>query len=421
MFNRQTTFFTTLVETLISMIIGLGALVLPLSILWLVENDPNLEWLAAVRTAADLWLLAHGTHLVVPGATLLGISFNTFAITILPLGYSLFVYSFAIRLGRKLAATSSLWPGWLAAALIYFAGGFAITALAQSEVAYPVEWQGTFAPAVTFVGVLIFTSLFAKPADLGLQHTYAEAIERVKARDWVNARFDNLGWVLRVVTVPALRAGTAVVVALLAISAITIAALLAFNWISVIRLYEGMQLSIFGVLLVTVAQLVMLPNFVIMGAAWFTGAGFSIGAGSMISPIGTQVGPMPAVPVFAVLPVGELSSGLIAIAVPLIASFAATIGVRKYADDIRFEFASSLSAAMSLGFAIGFVASVEMLVLSLLASGSVGPERLRDFGVNPWMAALFIFIEASLAATLAGFISARPEGIDQEILNRQVR
>ncbi|MFM6980606.1 MAG: DUF6350 family protein [Micrococcales bacterium] len=421
MFNRQTTFFTALLETLIAVIAGLGALLLPLSILWLVENDPNTDWMVAFRTAADLWLLAHGVHLVMPGATIFAVEFNTFAITILPIGYSVLVYFFAYRLGRKLAATSSLWPGWLAAAAVYFPAGFGVTALAHSEVIYPVEWQGTFIPAVGFAAVLILSSLFAKPADLKLDHSYVEAPERVKARDWVNERFDRLGWVLRVVAVPALRAGTAVIAVLIGFSAFCISILLAFNWISVIRLYEGMQLSFLGVLLVTVAQLALLPNFVIMGAAWFTGAGFSIGAGSMISPLATQVGPMPALPIFAVIPIGDFSFGLVAIAVPLIAAFVATIGVRKYADELRFEFASAFSAAASLGIAIGIVSAIEMLVLSFLASGSVGPERLREFGVNPWMAALAIFIEASLTATLAAFISARPEGVDPEILNRQVR
>lgn len=421
MFNRQTTFFTALIESVISVVAGLGALLLPLTILWLVENDPNLDWMVAFRTAADIWLLAHGVHLVVPGATMFGVAFKTFAITILPLAYSALVLQFAYRLGRKLAATSSLWPGWLAAALVYFPAGFGITALAQSAAAYPVEWQGTYVPAAVFLAVLILTSLFGKPADLGFDHNYVEAIERVRARDWVNARFSALGWVIRVVTVPALRAGTGVVFSLLAVSAISISLLLAMNWIGAIRLYEGMQLSFFGVLLVTLGQLAVLPNLVIMGAAWFTGAGFSIGAGSSISPLATSVGPMPAVPVFAALPIGELSFGLVALAVPLIAAFACTIAVRKYADELRFEFATAFNAAFTLGISIGVVAAVEMLILSFLASGSIGPERLREFGINPWMAAGALLVETTLTATLAAFISARPEGEDPEILNRQVR
>lgn len=421
MFNRQTTFLTSLVETLIAVAAGLGALLLPFTILWLVENDPTVDWMLAFRTAADIWLLAHGVHIVVASATLFSVKFATFAITILPIGYSLLVFGFAYRLGRKLAATSSLWPGWLAAAVVYFPASFGITLLTDNSVAYPVQWQGTFVPGFAFLAVLVLTSLFAKPADFALDHDYAEAKERTAARNWLNARFDSLGWVVRVVWAPALRAGTAVVLVLLAIAAGAMAILLAVNWISAIRLYEGMQLSFLGVLLVTLAQLALLPNFVIMGAAWFTGAGFSIGAGSTISPLGTQVGPMPAVPVFAVLPVGEMSLGFLAVAVPLIAAFIATVAVRKYAAELRFEFASAFGAAASLGISIGFVAALEMLLLSFLGSGSVGPERLRVFGVNPWFAALALFIEVSLMATLAAFISARPEEADAEVLGRQFR
>lgn len=421
MFNRQTTFFATLLESLIAVATGLGALLLPFTILWLLENDPSIDWMVVYRAGADIWLLAHGVHLVVPGAIMFGVQFNTFAITILPIGYSLLIFSFAYRLARKLAATSSLWPGWLAAALIYFPAGFGITQLANHESVFPVEWQGTFIPGLSFMAVLILASLFATPADLNIDHTYVEAAERVAARNWVNSKFESLGWVLRVVAVPALRAGTAVVFALIAVSALSISALLVVNWIGAIRLYEGMQLSFLGVVLVTAAQLALLPNFVIMGAAWFTGAGFAIGAGSTISPIATSVGPMPAVPIFAVLPIGELSFGMAAIAVPLIAAFLATVGVRKYADELRFEFASAFNAALALGISIGIVAAAQMLFLGFLASGAIGPDRLREFGVNPWLASLALFIETTLMSTLAAFITARPEGEDQEILKRQVR
>jgi hypothetical protein len=110
---------------------------------------------------------------------------------------------------------------------------------------------------------------------------------------------------------------------------------------------------------------------------------------------------------------------MVAILVPLVAAFVATLLVRKHAADIRFEFASPLSAAISLGISVGLVAALEMGVLAALASGSVGPGRLVTVGTNPWMLALVTFIEVALVSTLAAFYSARPDAPDHPLLSRK--
>ena len=76
-------------------------------------------------------------------------------------------------------------------------------------------------------------------------------------------------------------------------------------------------------------------------------------------------------PVLAALPPGQLSFGMVALVVPVVLAFVCTLGVRKYADLIRFEFASATSAAISLGLSIGVVAAVEMALLNLIAAGGI--------------------------------------------------
>jgi hypothetical protein len=109
---------------------------------------------------------------------------------------------------------------------------------------------------------------------------------------------------------------------------------------------------------------------------------------------------------------------MIAIAVPLVGAFLATILVRRYADAIRFEFASAWSAAISLGISIGVVAAVLIGTLAALASGGVGPGRLQVVGVNPILIAGVLFIEVALVASLAAFFSARPDRPDQNLAQR---
>jgi hypothetical protein len=173
-----------------------------------------------------------------------------------------------------------------------------------------------------------------------------------------------------------------------------------------------------GGIMITAGQLAILPNLIVMGASWFTGVGFQIGEGSLISPVATVVGPLPALPITSALPIGELGFGMIAIAVPLVGAFLATIFVRRYADAIRFEFASAWSAAISLGISIGVVAAVLIGTLAALASGGVGPGRLQVVGVNPILIAGVLFIEVALVASLAAFFSARPDRPDQNLAQR---
>jgi hypothetical protein len=199
------------------------------------------------------------------------------------------------------------------------------------------------------------------------------------------------------------------VVGLLAVSAIMLAISLTLNWVSVTRLYEGLQVSLIGGIAVTLAQLALLPNIIIFGASWLTGLGFSIGAGSTVSPFGTELGPIPSIPFFGGLPIGENPFGLMILVVPVLLALAATVLVKPYAADIRFNFASPLSAAISLGLGIGVVAALEAALLAWVASGGIGPERLAEFGVNPWMLALVVFVEVAPVSFLAAFYSARPD------------
>ena len=114
-------------------------------------------------------------------------------------------------------------------------------------------------------------------------------------------------------------------------------------------------------------------------------------------------------PILGALPIGDFAFGTIAVVVPLLATFAATILVRRHAEQVRWEFASPFSAALTLGIAIGAIAAAEGGILAALASGALGPGRLQDIGVNPWMFALVLLIEVTPVAVATAFYTAKPE------------
>jgi hypothetical protein len=419
--NRRLTFLLAAFEALLVAAIGFGILLAPLTVVWLFENDPTIDWLLPFRASADVWLMAHGTRLVVPAGAFGSTEVPAFVVSMIPLGISLLIAHLANRMGLRLTSALELWPAWLAAGLVYGGISFALSTLAYNEFAYPVTWQGTLLPPMFLLFFVILASLLGKRQAFGEAASLPEPAERGWAKEVFNRRFNNLHWTLRAVSAPALRAGTAVVVIMLAVASVFIAALIAINWIQVVRLYEGLQVSFLGGVMITAGQLALLPNLVVFGASWFTGVGFQIGAGSLISPVATVVGPLPALPITSALPIGELSFGMIAILVPLVGAFVATIMIRRHADAIRFEFASAWSAAIILGLSIAFVAAVEFGLLALLASGGVGPGRLQTVGVNPLLVAGVLFIEVAVVSILAAFFSARPDAPDHPLAKSSVK
>jgi len=406
--NKTQTFFLAAFDAAIRVFLGLGILLAPLTIVWIFENDPDVDWFVAFRAASDFWLLSHGTRLVVPAGEILGVAVPTFVVSLIPLGMTIWLARLYFTAGKRFLASSALWPGWLGGTLVFGSASLGISTLAFDPAIYPVTWQGVLLPTALFFLFQFLGSVFGKPDELFDGDVLDQAPERDAIRRSLNDFRLKLHWSIRSLIAPALRAGTAITVMLLMVSAFVIALLIGFSWVDITRLYESVQVSFLGAILLTVGQLAILPNIIIFGAAWFTGVGFSIGTGSLISPLGSQVGPLPAVPVLGALPVGRLDFGMIAIVVVLLAAFVATLSIRRSADEIRFEFATAWSAAISLGASIALVTSLQLGVLALIASGGAGPGRLSEIGINPWLLILVSFIEVFVVATLAAFFSARP-------------
>lgn len=410
--NRRLAFLLAAVESLVIVAIGVGILLAPMMLIWLLENDPSIDWTSPYKTSVDIWLMAHGTRLIVPAGEIVGITTPQFIMSLMPLGLSIFIGYLAFRFGRRIATAERIMASWMGAIALYAAASFGLSTSVFDKAIYPVAWQGTFFPPVFFAFFMILGSLTAKDAT---------AIEVAIFKKWLQIKFENLHWGIRSLARPALRGGTSVVAILFVVSAALLALMLAINWINIIRLYEGLHVSVIGGFFVTIGELVLLPNLIAFGASWLTGAGFAIGLGSHISPLGTATGPIPSIPVLAVLPVGELNFGMIAIVVPLVAAFIATVAIRKHADEIRFEFANPLNAAVSLGLSIASVAAIEMGIIALATSGSVGPGRLAFVGITPWLVMLVTFAEVATVSILVSFYSAKPQAADHPLLQKPVR
>ena len=414
--NRRLTLAIGALQALISVAIGLGALAVPLAILWLFENDAQTGFVVAFRTASDIWLLSQGAPINVAAGTFLGIEVGAFAITLMPLGYSIFLGWLAWRVGRAISGAAEMWPAWLGAIGTFAILNFLVVRAADFKAAAPDQIGGLIWPVLFFSAFVFVGSLIGEPRPVYGVAKGMLSLERRQVSEFFAKTFASLPWIIRVVWSPALRAGTGIVIAMLVVSSAAIALLFAFNWIGVVTFYETVHSTFLGGFAITSAQIALLPNFVIFAASWLTGVGFSIGAGSLISPLGSAAGPLPAIPALAVLPQGTLDFGMIAIVVPLVLAFMATLAIKKHADDVRFEFATPLASAFALGLSIAFVAAVELAALAWLASGAFGPGRFASNGVNPLILFAVFFVEVGVVAVLASFFAAKPNRADHPLL-----
>jgi hypothetical protein len=382
---------------------------------WLIEQTQGATFQTVLQDSSRTWLSSHGVSILFAEGKVAGLKVPAFVYDLIPLGLSIFIGWAMYRSGRKLSGEKHLGFGWLGAMLSYLLVSVLIVSAAITEEIFVVQWQGVFIPTALFAVLLIAGSLIGEPM---LFEDSEPSLLRERIRNFFIGLADRLPWAVKPLVGPALRAGTGVVATMSAVSAIMISVLFAVNWIEIIKLYQSLQLTVLGTFTVSTGQLALMPNLIGFGNAWLTGAGFSVGQGSLVSPLVTELGPLPAIPMLAALPISSSSLGVLFILVPLLAAFFGTLLVKSHTAELRFNYSSATTAAISLGLSIGLVAAVQMWVLVELASGSLGPGRMSLVGGNPWLVAGITFVEVSVASILAAFFSARPDGADAELIKR---
>lgn len=373
---------------------------------WWLDSGLTDSWVSSFRNAVDIWFAMHGVGINFAASTFGTLQVPAFVISSFPLGAVLLIFGLGWRGGIRLYGSAELWPAWLTATLVYGGISALMLPLAATKELSPDPVAAYFLPTLVYVGGLVCGSLFGSTPHSAVKLSLAT--ERIAGREWLLGLSGKVNWVLRSLASPALRAGTGFVVAMQAISATVVAILLGLNWLNVIQLYEQLQGGVFGGLGSTLLQLAFLPNLIFFASTWIAGVGFAIGTGSSVSPLGTALGPIPTVPVFGAIPVGDSSIGMIILIVPVLVALIATVAVKNHTGEARHNFATPLSASIAMGLSIGFVAAIEMTLLALLTHLSIGPGRMQNIGADPIWVFVWIFLEVAPIAFLASFYAARP-------------
>lgn len=379
-------------DATIAAAVGLVALLAPLTLLWTLAFGITADWGALWSLTGTLWEFGHGVPLAVtiPDELLVALAIPAegaaFAVTVTPLAFLLFTLFFAARSGGRAATAGT----WLLGAL----SGTAVFALISATVALTsglAAVQTPFVLAVLFPAAVYFVGAVCGGVRIAWEDGDGGLLDRL--HDWLDSHQE---WA----PVPAaiVRGAAFVLVAMVGASALTLAVATAFRGGEMAALFQAARVDALGATVLTLAQLAYLPTLIVWTASWLAGPGFAVGVGTAVSPAGIQLGVVPGIPVFGLLPENSSMWMLIVVLVPVAAGAVAAWVVRS-----RLVWEGTplrLPQRAVIAFGIAVVSAGFAGLAAELANGSMGPGRLAVVGPAVLPLVLSLGLEVLIGATI---------------------
>lgn len=167
------------------------------------------------------------------------------------------------------------------------------------------------------------------------------------------------------------------------------------------QLASALDTGAAGGIALLVAQLAFAPNLIVWGASYTLGAGFSLGSGTVVTPTGTELGLLPAIPVFGGLPGagGGDTIQLVWLAAGVLAGGVAAWCILRARPAARFD-ETSLVGGLS-----GAVAGLVFVLFGWLSAGDLGTLRLAGMGPQLLPLAVMAVTTMGLSGMLVGLVA----------------
>ena len=379
-------------DAAIAAAVGLVVLLAPLTLLWTLAFGITADWGALWPLTGTLWELGHGVPLAVtiPDELLVALAIPSeaasFAVSITPLAFLLFTLLFAARSGSRAASAGAWLLGSLSGTVVFAAISTGVALTARLDAAQtPLLLAIVLPSAVYLVGTLCGAVRVAwEEGDGGILDRLHDRID--VREDWAP------------VPVAIVRGTAFALVGVVGAAALALAVMTLFRGGEVVALFQSARVDALGATVMTLAQLVYLPTLIVWAASWLAGPGFAVGAGTAVSPAGTQLGVVPGIPVFGLLPENSSMWMLIVVLVPIAAGAFAGWAVRSRLVWEGTPLGMMQRAAIAVGIA-GVSAGVFGLA-AVLASGSMGPGRLTEVGPSAPAFMLALGLEVLVGAAI---------------------
>ena len=386
--GRIAELLVALVAGAVCVVLGLLLVAIPTLISWAAEARSTASFWETVGASIDLWALAHRAEIRTPGADVV---LAPLVLTAAFVGLCWYAARQVVFHRSDLMARVPRIGGWRSAwhalggqEAVAFVLGYVVAGLLVAHTASfgiaPV-WLPSLVPGAVLVpllGVVLVWWAEHRRDD----HPSVDAGLR-----WVEAR-----------TPAMVRRG--VPLAMQALLGLALASFLAVLSVVLLRgervleLYDTLDAGVVGTGVLTLAQLLALPNLMVWALSFLTGAGFEVGT-VHVGWAESTPGDLPLLPVLGALPEpGALPSGLWMLAVvPVLAGVWIGVGARRASSRLS-SWTSKAKIALVASGTLGLVA----LVLGWLATGGLTPGLLGTVGVVPWAFAGLLTLEVGLAS-----------------------
>jgi len=340
----------------------------------------------AIRAGASAWLVAHKA----------GVTLGSGAITIAPLGLTLFL-GWCLYRGGKSAARSS--GADRTKDLIVLSGTFALVYGLGALIIALLTADGP-------LRVSPLSAFFAAASLALVAGTIGALVESGAAQDIADATPTGLR--------DAVPAAAAAVLTVIAIASLLYGVLLAIHFSRVTAMLELLDAGVVGSVVLFAICLMLVPNMVLYVVSFLAGPGFQLGVGTTIAPTGVDVGNLPALPLLAAVPAdGATPSYLLVLTavVPLVAGVVAGLVVARRGMADEDSEALGWDAFALRGGMAALLAGVMLYVLMALSGGSAGSGRMSAVGVPaalPAAGVLAAGMAIGASITAAVIASRRP-------------
>jgi hypothetical protein len=184
--------------------------------------------------------------------------------------------------------------------------------------------------------------------------------------------------------------GSRIIALLLGISSIVFGILLLANISMVKNLTTVLQPGIFGGFLLLLLNILYIPNAIVSTLAYFSGVGFAVGSGTLVSPTSFRLNKIPAMPLLGALPENKSLISLIGVLVIVAAGALLVTWTISLDQKVLVQ---SLIVAVLLAAFVGYS-----------GSGALITDAMSAVGVSTWKFTLAIAAQLSLGAALAVYL-----------------
>jgi hypothetical protein len=375
--NRPFTALLAFLDALLVAVLGIGILLLPLTILWLTQFELAVDYGAFWRVAANFWLLGNGVDLLVTIDPALALQLALegagvpFDVGFAPLGIAVLTLLLGWRSGRRLADSEHRLLGALIGIVTVSICGWLVASGAGSPAAQPAVVQALVFPALVY-GVGMATTLFSRSEQVTHADPAGQAADILERS--ARTALGRVPGAVRSAVALAFRGGALASAAIVGVAGVLVFVLVLVHYGEIISLYESLQSGLVGGIALTVGQLTVVPNLVLWAASWLVGPGFALGTGSVVSPLGTQLGLVPALPVLGALPQSVPALGYV---------IGFVVGVILKPRLVPAGTAAGPVALVLAGLGVGVVGASILSLLAIWSGGAAGPGRLADIGPDP--------------------------------------